>query len=107
MMIHVVGFMALALPILFGGLQLAGTLSIDSQIKNDIAKAQYTEIGALEYAHWLLADEERLDRWQSKTGGQETIELNGHEITITNFGSFLDIQIPALEYAAIVDKEGL
>jgi hypothetical protein len=86
------------------GLQFAGTLSIDSQVKNERGKATYSEVGALHYAHWLTGDPERLTRWSARHGGQETLELNGHQATITEFETFLNVDIPDLQFMATLEK---
>lgn len=44
-MVLVLALMALAIPIITAALGLASTLSIDSRVKTDIAKGQYTNLG--------------------------------------------------------------
>ena len=53
-MILVIGFMALAVPLVTASLFLSGALSRDSQVKTDILKRQYAALGVGEYVDYLV-----------------------------------------------------
>jgi len=55
--IMVLAFMALAVPVVTAALGLASTLSIDSRVKGDIAKDQFSAIGANELAIQRLTED--------------------------------------------------
>ena len=48
-MIMVIGFMALAVPLVTASLAMSSALSRDSQVKNDIMNRQYAALGVGEY----------------------------------------------------------
>ena len=81
-MVIVVGFMAVSIPLLTGALALAGSLSADSRVKLEIAKSQYSNIGALEYVRYLSDTPENWDDWIEETGGEEIIEIGDDTIEI-------------------------
>jgi hypothetical protein len=82
-MMMVLSVMALAVPLLTGALALSGALSNDSQVKNKLAKSQYSGIGAREYVRYLTEDPDGWDDWLDETGGEETITINDDEVVIT------------------------
>lgn len=86
-MVIVVGFMAVSIPMLTGALALAGSLSADSRVKLEIAKSQYSDIGALEYVRYLSDDPENWDDWIEETGGEETIDIGDDTVEIEAVGN--------------------
>jgi hypothetical protein len=68
----VVGFMALSVPMLLAALGLSGALSHDSQVKNKLAKNQYSSIGAVQYVRYLSDNPERWNDWWEETEAQGT-----------------------------------
>jgi hypothetical protein len=83
----VVGFMALSVPMLTAALGLAATLSHDSQVKNKLAKDQYSSIGAFQYVRYLSDSPERWNEWWEETEdvgtpGEETFNFGDDEINI-------------------------
>ena len=56
--VMVLAFMALSVPIVTAALGLASTLSIDSRVKGDIAKRQFSAIGANELAIQRLTNDD-------------------------------------------------
>jgi uncharacterized repeat protein (TIGR01451 family) len=82
-MVMVVAFLALAIPVVTAALALAGTLSLDSRTKNRIAREQYSNLGIEEYLEHILDDPGDLQDWEDTTGCEETVDLNGEEITLT------------------------
>lgn len=81
-MVMVLGFMAISVPLLTAGLALAGALSNDSQVKSNLAKNQYSSIGALEYIRYLSEDQDGWDDWLDDTGGEETIDIGDDTVEI-------------------------
>ena len=95
-MVIVVGFMALSIPLLTAALSLAGTLSADSRVKLEIARGQYSNIGATEYVRYLSDSPETWNHWIQFTEGLEILSIGGHTVEIeaisngvSNYG-FLD-----------------
>ena len=86
-MVIVVGFMALSIPLLTAALSLAGTLSADSRVKLEIARGQYSNIGALEFVRYLSDDPETWIQWIQETEGLETINIGEEEIEIEATGN--------------------
>lgn len=56
-LVMVLAFMALAVPVVTAALGLASSLSIDSRVKADIARDQFAQIGANEFALDILGDD--------------------------------------------------
>jgi hypothetical protein len=97
-LVMALAFMALAVPVVTAALGLASTLSIDSRVKADLTKRQFSTIGANEYALDLLEDDQYLnedsdgdgtaDLWEDNNGDGEpdgdeiTIPLNDEDVTI-------------------------
>jgi|GEM_PF-1912172 len=81
-MVMVVAFLALAVPVVTAALALAGTLARDSGVKEIILERQYANLGIQEYLEEVLSDP---DDWQDwiDSGCNDTITLNGEDITIT------------------------
>jgi hypothetical protein len=87
-MVMVVGFMGLCVPMLVAALALGGALSHDSQVKNRLAKSQYSGIGALEYVRYVSESlsgdpgklNDKLKEWE--TVG-ETLSLNEDTVQIS------------------------
>ena len=79
-MLIVIGFMGLSIPIITSALNLAGTFSTDSQVKNRIAKSQYSSIGAAEYVRYLSGEPDQWDDWLDDTGGTGQITINGDDV---------------------------
>lgn len=87
-MVMVVGFMGLCVPMLVAALALGGALSHDSQVKNRLAKSQYSGIGALEYVRYVSESlagnpdklDEKLEEWK-EVG--ETLNLNDDTVEIS------------------------
>ena len=79
----VLAFMVLAIPMITTALSLAGTLATDSRVKSGIAKEQYASLGGLEYAKWLLTDDDFLEGLSPDTPVIADIDLNGEDVTIT------------------------
>ena len=82
-MLIVIGFMGLSIPIITSALGLAGTFSTDSQVKNRIAKSQYSAIAVAEYVRFLFSDPEQWDDWLDDTGGVDQFTINGDETCFT------------------------
>ena len=80
-MIMVVGFLAIALPVVTAALALAGTLSLDSLVKNRLARDQYSHLGVQSYIEHVANDPGWQD-WVDEGGCGSTIELNGQQITL-------------------------
>ncbi len=53
-MLMVLALMGLSIPMITAALGLASTLANDSRVKNRIARAQYTDLGATEYTLYLI-----------------------------------------------------
>jgi hypothetical protein len=87
----VVGFVAISVPMLTAALALAGTLSHDSQVKNNLAKNQYSSIGAIQYVRYLGENPERWDDWLEEFPEGETLNIDDDEIEIeASSGGFAD-----------------
>ena len=71
----VLAFMALAVPTLTAALSLAGTLSIDSQVKTRILKSQYSALCGDQYAQYLIGE--------NQAPGTYPIICNGETVGIT------------------------
>jgi len=90
-MILVIGFMALAIPLVTSALALSGTLARDSQVKTNILKRQYAALGIGEYVSYLAADPTRWNNWKTAnfvpaTGNyEETITIGGENTNVTVF----------------------
>ena len=82
-MMIVVGFMALAVPLLTSTLALGGALSKDSLIKFNIAMNQYSSAAGREYISFLSDDPTTWDDWIDETGGVETLTINDDTVEIT------------------------
>jgi len=82
-MMIVVGFMALAVPLLTSALALGGALSKDSLIKFSIAKNQYSSAAGREYISFLSDDPTTWDDWIDNTGGLESFTINDDTVEIT------------------------
>lgn len=88
-MILVVGFMALAIPLITSSLVLSGTLTKDSVVKTDIMKRQYAALGVGEYVGYLAADPTRWNDWKTahfvpaSDNYQETITIGGKSTDVT------------------------
>jgi uncharacterized repeat protein (TIGR01451 family) len=91
-MIVVIGFIALAVPLVTASLVLSGALSRDSVVKTDILKRQYAALGVGEYVSYLVAEPARWDTWKSDNQSQppgtyqETITINekSTDFTVTS-----------------------
>ena len=82
-MVLVLALMALAIPIITAALGLASTLSIDSRVKADIAKGQYTDLGVPDIAAEVVL--EILDDPDSEVppeGIDLIIEINDEEVPV-------------------------
>lgn len=86
-MVIVVGFMALSIPLLTAALSLAGALSADSLVKLEIARSQYSNIGASEYVRYLSDAPETWNQWIQDTAGLETITIGEEEVEIEAIGN--------------------
>ena len=86
-MVLVIGFMAVSIPLLTGALALGGSLSADSRVKLEIAKSQYSNIGALEYIRYLSDAPENWNDWLEETGGLETLEIGDESVEIEANGN--------------------
>ena len=90
-MILVIGFMALAIPVITASLALSGTLSHDSRVKTDILKRQYAALGVGEYVSYLAADPTRWNNWKAANfvpasgNYEETITIGGRDTNVTVF----------------------
>ena len=90
-MILVIGFMALAIPLITGALVLSGSLSRDSQVKTNILKRQYAALGVGEYVSYLAADPTRWNNWKAANfvtasgNYEETISIGGRNTDVTVF----------------------
>ena len=84
-LVMVLGFMALAVPMITGALALAGSLSNDSYVKNKIAKKLYTELGCRQYAisHLLHQAGYAAGLTVGVPDALPPITLNGIECTVT------------------------
>jgi len=88
-MILVIGFMALAVPLITASLFLSGALSRDSQVKTDILKRQYAALGIGEYVDYLVSDPVIFTTWKSTHGTAtpgtytETVTIDAIDITFT------------------------
>lgn len=88
-MILVIGFMALAVPLITASLFLSGALSRDSQVKTDILKRQYAALGIGEYVDYLVSTPALWDTWktnnetQSPGTYQEIVTIDGKDTTFT------------------------
>jgi len=88
-MILVIGFMALAIPLITGALVLSGSLSRDSQVKTNILKRQYAALGIGEYVNYLVADPARWASWKTDNfdpasgNYQETVTINERSTDFT------------------------
>ena len=82
-MMIVVGFMALAVPLLTSALALGGALSKDSLIKFSIAKNQYSSAAGREYISFLSDNPTTWDDWINNTGGLESFTINDDTVEIT------------------------
>ena len=81
-MVIVVGFMAVSIPLLTGALSLAGALSADSRVKLEIARGQYSDIGAIEYVLYLSDAPETWNQWIQDTAGLETLTIGEKVVDI-------------------------
>ena len=88
-MVLALAFMALSVPIITAALGLASTLSVDSTVKSQIAKDQFSQIGANELAIEKLEDEDYLDTlWDDDDGDGEpdgdefVVTINDEEFTV-------------------------
>ena len=81
-MVMVVGFMGLCVPILTAGLALAGAMSNDSLVKSNLAKTQYSSIGALEYIRYLTDVPERWDDWLDNHPEGESLVIGEDDVEI-------------------------
>ena len=88
-MILVIGFMALAVPLITASLFLSGALSRDSQVKTDILKRQYAALGVGEYVDYLVSSPVLFTTWKSNNGTatpgtyQETVTIDAIDTTFT------------------------
>lgn len=88
-MILVIGFMALAVPLITASLFLSGALSRDSQVKTDILKRQYAALGVGEYVDYLVSDPVLFTTWKSTHGTAtpgtytETVTIDAIDTTFT------------------------
>lgn len=83
-LIAVLAFMALAIPLITGGLALASTLSIDSRVKTRIARDLYSLLGATQHSIYRIVYEDGYA--DGLTAGVEDsydIALNGETVTVT------------------------
>ena len=74
-MLMVIAFMGLAIPMIVTTLGLASALSIDSQVKTEILKNQYSALGADQYAQNIIQ--------QGLPPGSYPITLNGDPVAVT------------------------
>ncbi|MCH8898077.1 MAG: DUF11 domain-containing protein, partial [Chloroflexi bacterium] len=74
-MLIVIAFMCLAIPMIVSTLGLASTLSIDSQVKTEILKNQYSALGADQYAQNIIQ--------QGLPPGSYPITLNDELVAVT------------------------
>jgi uncharacterized repeat protein (TIGR01451 family) len=82
-MLMVVGFLAIAVPVVTAALALAGTLSLDSLVKGRLVRSQYNNLGVRQYVEHLADDPGDFQEWIDETGCDETVVLNGEEITLS------------------------
>lgn len=88
-MILVIGFMALAVPLITASLFLSGALSRDSQVKTDILKRQYAALGIGEYVDYLVSSPAIFATWKSTHGTAtpgtytETVTIDSIDTTFT------------------------
>ena len=88
-MILVIGFMALAIPLITAALTLSGTLARDSQVKTNILKRQYAALGVVEYVSYLAADPIRWNDWKTANfvpasgNYQESLIISGQNTNVT------------------------
>ena len=107
-MVLVLALMALAIPIITAALGLASTLSIDSRVKTNIAKAQYTNLGIPDIVSDILINDpdfldsldDDLDGDGIPDGGEFIIDINDDEVTVTVMPADPDVDDPT-------DGEGL
>jgi hypothetical protein len=78
----VLSFMALCIPMVTAALALGGALSHDSRVKNELAKNQYSSIGAIQYVRYLSDNPERWDDWLGETGGQQQLNIDDDQVDI-------------------------
>jgi uncharacterized repeat protein (TIGR01451 family) len=82
-MVMVVGFLAISVPVVTAALALAGTLSLDSLVKGRLVRSQYSNLGVQQYVEHLADDPADWQDWIDETGCNETVVLNGEEITLS------------------------
>ena len=88
-MIMVIGFMALAVPLITASLFLSSALSRDSQVKTDILKRQYAALGIGEYVDYLVSSPAIFATWKSTHGTEtpgtytETVTIDSIDTTFT------------------------
>ena len=83
-MVMVLAFMALSIPLITATLGLASTLSIDSRVKTNIAKGQYSVIGGDQHAIYrILYEQNYVDSIQEDVPDIYTVTLNGEQVEIT------------------------
>ena len=88
-MILVIGFMALAVPLITASLFLSSALSRDSQVKTDILKRQYAALGIGEYVNYLVSSPALWDAWKSNNQTQspgtyqETVTIDSQDTIFT------------------------
>ncbi len=82
-LIVAVAFMALIVPLVTAALGLAGTLSVDSRVKTQIAKHQYSALGGDQHAlHRLLNDPSYGAGLIPDVPDNYTVDLNGAPVQI-------------------------
>lgn len=98
-MVLVLALMALAIPIITAALGLASALSIDSRVRTDIAKSQYTDLGVPDIAGDILINNPGLLPL-GPSGDEFTITINDEPVTVTVMPANPGVDDPA-------DGEGL
>lgn len=77
-------FMALSLPLVLAALHLASALTVDSRVKTDILKSQYSGIAGQQYAQYRLAYEANfIQSLPLNTPQSFTLNINDKEVTVT------------------------
>ena len=72
------------MPLVVAALKLAGTLTLDSQVKTRILKSQYAALGANEHAFYRLVYEDGYAEWLPMASSTSyTIVLNGVNVTVS------------------------
>ena len=102
-MVLVLALMALAIPIVTAALGLASTLTIDSRVKTDITKAQYTKLGIPDIIGDILINDpdfldsldDDLDGDGIADGGEIIIDINDEEVIVTVMPDDPDVDDPS------------